>query len=225
VRRVLLLVLGLTLIGCQNADLLKPASKAPAAESGERNFTTLGEEAPGPLTSEVAYEWFDRIRAVEGQARLDLIDEFLVVFPAARRIALVHQMQGDALAAEQQLAEASAAYERALALTRTDITGLPLDTELPLQLALTRLGAGDIPSATDWLLRVGIADRESVTEGLRWAFSTETDRAVTFDEWQESGRAAVAPQAPNFALPGLLEAEVALAADTGVTLINFWSPT
>ena len=67
-------------------------------------------------------------------------------------------------------AEASDAYERALVLTRADITGLPLSTELPLQLALTRLSSGDIESGVDWLLRVSIADRsDRVVEGLRTA--------------------------------------------------------
>jgi hypothetical protein len=215
-------------VGCQNADLLKPAKRTPAAtdESGERAFTRIGEEAPGPLTSEVAYDWFDRIRAVEGQERLDLIDQFLDSFPAAQRLPLVHQMQGDALAAEQRLAEASDAYERALVLTRTDITGLPLDTELPLQLALTRLASGDVPSGTDWLLRVSIADRGTrVSEGLRWSFSTDRDGAGSFAEWEAEGRAAVAPSAPTFSLPGLLVSEVGLERGHTVTLVNFWSPT
>lgn len=224
-RHVVLLFAGLAMAGCQNADLLKPASQAIAAP-GDRAFTRIGEENPGPLTSEVAYDWFDRIREVDGQARLDRIEEFLVAFPEGRRLAVVHQMQADALAAEHRLGEAADAYERALVLTRSDITGLPLSTELPLQLGLTRLSSGDVAGGVDWLLRVSIADRgDRVTEGLRWAFSTHFGGGGSFEAWQTSRRAALAPPAPAFRLPGLLEAEVGLDPGVAVTLVNFWSPT
>lgn len=220
-----LLVAGLALAGCQNADLLKPASQT-SADSGERAFTRIGGEDPGPLTSEVAYDWFGRIREVEGQARLDRIEEFLVAFPEGRRLALVHEMRADALAAERRLGEASEAYERALALTRTDITGLPLSTELPLQLALTRLSSGDVEAGVDWLLRASIADRsDRVTEGLRWAFATHFSGEGTFEAWQSSRLAKVAPRPPGFSLPGLLEEQVSLDPGAAVTLVNFWSPT
>jgi len=225
VRRAVLLYAGLALAGCQNADLLKPA-RQPTTESGERAFTRIGEEDPGPLTSEVAYDWFDRIREVDGQARLDRIEEFLVAFPEGRRLAVVHEMRADTLAAERRLAEAADAYERALVLTRADITGLPLSTELPLQLALTRLSSGDIESGVDWLLRVSIADRsDRVVEGLRWAFATHFAAEGPFEAWRSSRFAALAPRAPAFRLPGLLEEYVSLEPGAAVTLVNFWSPT
>jgi hypothetical protein len=225
-RKSLLLVAGMLLAGCQNADLLKPAEPAGSTATGERSFTRLGEDDPGPLTSELAYQWLDRIREASGPQRLALIDEFLADFPAGRRIAVVHEMRGDALAAEQQLAEASASYERALMLTRTDITGLPLDTELPVQLALTRLSSGDIVGGVDWLLRTSIADRsDRVIEGLRWGWSSNFREQGTFEDWTRRRRESIAPTPPRFVLPGLLESEVVLEPGAGVTLVNFWSPT
>ncbi len=224
-RRAVLFLVGLTLAGCQNADLLKPASRE-TTESAARAFTRIGEEDPGPLTSEVAYDWFDRIREVEGQARLDRLDEFLVAFPEGRRLAVVHEMRADVLAGEQRLGEAADAYERALVLTRADITGLPLSTELPLQLALTRLSSGDIDAGVDWLLRVSIADRsDRVSEGLRWAFATHFGGGVSFAAWRSARFAAIAPRPPTFRLPGLLEEYIGLDPGAAVTLVNFWSPT
>ena len=165
-------VLVLALAGCQNADLFKP-ERTPEPTAGERAFTRLEEEAPGPLTSEIAYEWLDRIREAEGTERLELVGQFLEAFPEARTIAVVHEMQADALAAEDRPAEAAEAYERALVLTRTDITGMPLTTELPLQLALTHLTAGAVPDGTEWLFRTNIADRsERMDQALRWVWST-----------------------------------------------------
>ncbi len=224
-RRAVLFLVGLALAGCQNADLLKPASRE-TAESAERAFTRIGEEDPGPLTSAVAYDWFDRIREVKGQARLDMIDEFLVTFPEGRRLAVVHEMRADVLAGEQRLGEAADAYERALVLTRADITGLPLSTELPLKMALTRLSSGDIDTGVDWLLRVSIADRsDRVSEGLRWAFATHFGGGGSFAAWQNARFAALAPRPPAFRLPGLLEEYAGLDPGAAVTLVNFWSPT
>lgn len=224
-RHAVLLLAGLALVGCQNADLLKPAGRA-TEESGERRFTRIGEEDPGPLTSEVAYDWFDRIREVEGQARLDRIDEFLLAFPTGRRLAVVHQMRADALAAGERLGEAADAYERALVLTRADITGLPLSSELPLQLALARLSSGDIESGVEWLLRVSIADRsDRVAEVLRWVFATHFSGDGPFEAWRASRLAAVAPRPPAFRIPGLLEEYASFDPGAAVTLVNFWSPT
>jgi len=225
VQRAVLLVAGLAVAGCQNADLLQPASQA-TVESGERAFTRIGEEDPGPLTSEVAYDWLDRIREVEGQARLDRIEEFLAAFPEGLRLKVVHQMRADALASEQRLGEAADAYERALVLTRTDITGLPLNPGLALQLALTRLSSGDVEEGVEWLLRVGIADRsDRVVEGLRWAFATHFAGEGSFEAWRSARLAAIAPRPPAFRLPGLLEEQVSLEPGAAVTLVNFWSPS
>ncbi|NKB88892.1 MAG: hypothetical protein GKS06_11800 [Acidobacteria bacterium] len=223
-------VMVLALAACRNADLLKPESERAAAATSdgadERAFTRIGEEDPGPLTSEVAYDWFDRIGEAGGQERLGLIDEFLEAFPEAGRIAVVHEMQAEALAAEQRLGEASEAYERALVLTRTDITGMPLSTELPLQLARTRLSSGAVDSGIDWLLRTSIADQsDGVMLALQWAYATHASGDDPFDGWWYNGIADVAPGAPTFRLPGLLTEDVGVAPDAGLTLVNFWSPT
>lgn len=224
-RRLVVLVAAISLAGCQNADLLKPEGQTAAA-SGERAFTRVGEEDPGPLTSEVAYDWFDRLRAVNGQERLDLIEEFLAAFPAARRLPVVQEMQADALAAEQRLGDASDAYERALVMTRTDITGLPLVTDLPLQLGLTRLSSGNVESGTAWLIRTNIADQgERVLQGLRWIYANHADGAASFEDWRRARQAEIAPDAPAFRLPGLLQTDVDLEPGAEVTLVNFWSPT
>ena len=66
-------VIALAGLGCQNADLFKPASRT---EDG-RTFTRLDPATSQPLTSEVAYEWLDRIREAQGGERLTLVDEFL----------------------------------------------------------------------------------------------------------------------------------------------------
>ena len=224
------LVATVLLAGCQNADLFKPERAAePAATTGgdgERAFTRIGEEDPGPLTSELAYDWFDRIDEATGQARLDLIDEFMGSFPEAGRIAVVHEKKAEALAAEGRLGEASESYELALALTRTDITGMPLTTELPLQLANTRLSSGAVESGIDWLFRTSIADQsEGLMLALQWAYATHATDGTPFDSWWSDGIAGVAPGAPPFRLPGLLSEQVELDPGSGVTLVNFWSPT
>jgi hypothetical protein len=225
-RNLLPVLAALTVAGCQNADLLKPAGQQVTEPGEERAFTRIGEDDPGPLTSELAYDWFDRIRESEGEQKLELINEFLAAFPEAQRLPDVQEMHADALAAERRLGEAADAYERALVMTRTDITGLPLSTELPLQLALTRLSSGDVEAGTDWLLRTSIAERgERVVQGLRWAFANNYRNEGPFDEWQRARRAAIAPAAPPFSLPGLLTTEVALDPGAAVTLVNFWSPT
>ncbi len=224
-QRVALFLVGLALAGCQNVDSLKPSGEA-TAESEERAFTRVGIADPGPLTSEVARDWFDRVREVEGQARLDRIEEFWEAFPETRRLPVVHQMQADAFASQRRLGEAADAYERALVLTRTDITGLPLSTELPMQLALTRLSSGDVELGVEWLLRVSIADRgERVDEGLRWAFGTHFGGGANFEAWRRSLFVAIAPRPPAFQLPGLLQEQVSLEPGAAVTLVNFWSPT
>lgn len=221
---VILLLAALAAAGCQNWDLKRP--DAPAAGDADRSFTPLGEDTRSPLTSDVAWRRLDAIEAASGERRVELVETFLGEFPEARRIARVHRLAGEAWLATEQPGRAADAFERALVLTRTDVLGLPLETDLPLQLGMARLQAGQIEDGIEWLVRTGLADHgPRVQQALRWAHA-EHGAEQPFAVWLEERRQPLLTGAPEFSLPGLQQERVALAEVRGkATLINFWSPT
>lgn len=208
--------------GCQNWDLKRPQESAPAS----RSFTPIGEEAPGPLTSDVAMRRLEGIERAAAQERLALVASFMDEFREARLIPQVHRLAGEAHLEVGQPVEAADAFERALVLTRTDVLGIPLDTALPLQLAMARFSAGQAEQGTQWLARTSIADRgPNVMQALRWAHAEQVP-SEPLDDWLRKIREPLLQPAPAFTLPGLQQERVSLAQARGTaTLINFWSPT
>jgi len=221
-RRTTILLLALALTACQNWDLKRP----PQRTTGGDGFTPIGEADSNRLTNDVAIERVDAIEQAQGQERLDLITAFLEEFPQARFIPSVHRLAGEAQLTEDRPGEAADDFERALVLTRTDVLGLPLEPELPYQLAMAKLLAGETGDGLAWLARTSIIDRSPrIEQALRWAWG-ESGSDEPFDRWFEDLREPLLVRAPSFALPGLLTAQVDLeSALGGATLINFWSPT
>jgi hypothetical protein len=209
------------LIGCQNWDLKRPAESTTGADG----FTRIGED-PTRLTNDVAIRRVEGIGAAQGQERLDLIEEFLSDFPQARFIPAVHRLAGEAKLAENRPAEAADDFERALVLTRTDVLGMPLETEIPYQLAMAKLTAGDTDAGLSWLVRTSVVDDSPrVDQALRWAWG-EAGSSLDFEVWLAELRDPLLVRAPSFSLPGLLQSQVDLESSLGgATIINFWSPT
>lgn len=220
-RRLAIPLLILVLSACQNWDLRRP----PERMTGADGFTRIGEDSDR-LTNDVAIERVAAIEAAHGQERLDLIAAFLEDFPQARFIASVHRLAGEAELAVDRPAEAALNFERALALTRTDVLGMPLEPEIPYQLAMSKLLAGETDDGLAWLARTSIIDPSERTEqALRWAWG-EAGGIPDYDTWLRQLREPLLVRAPSFALPGLLSDQVDLeSALRGATLINFWSPT
>lgn len=215
---VVFVVLGAA--GCQNWDMLEPEP-----EPAGRTFTRLGDDGPEPLTNAVAIRRVEQIKKAIGQARLELVESFIEEFPEARFIPEVHQLRGEGHLAVGAPAEASEAFERALVLTRTDLLGIPLESELPLQLGMAMLSAGRTEEGLGWLARASVVDHSGqMDQALHWAHSQQT--GDEFDPWLAALRGDWLVEAPAFTLPGLLTETVDLERDRGkATLINFWSPT
>jgi len=209
---------------CQNWDLMRPeVADGPA----DRAFTRLGPESRVPLTNAVALRRVERIAALTGSERLQLIASFLGEFPEAKMFGRVHELEGEAHLSIGAHEEAVDAFAQALALTRTDLLGIPIESSLPLQLGLAMASAGDLAGGSTMLLRASVADRgEPLDRALRWAYSNDSSNVASFEEWLRQGRDRVAVTAPGFSLPGLQQPEIALgSALGGATLLNFWSPT
>ena len=219
-RIAIIVVLVLAAAGCQNWDLLEPEETG----SSSRTFTRLDGDEPQQLTNAVAIRRVREIEQATGAERVELIDEFVEAFPTARMIPQVHRLRGEALLTEAKNPEAAGSFERALVLTRTDLLGMPLESDLPLQLGMALLSAGD-SEGLRWLGRVSLVDHsEQVQQSLRWAHAQEAN--VGFDEWLADLRAEWMVEAPGFDLPGLLSDTVSYSEVRGrATLINFWSPT
>lgn len=210
--------------GCQNWDLKRPEQPSESDAAG-RSFTPLSGERT-PLTSDVAWRRLDAIEAAAGERRLELVDRFFEEFPEARRLPQVHRLAGESHLSLGRAESAAAAFERAVVLTRTDLLGVPLETELPLQLGMARIQAGQVDDGIEWLARVSIADHgPRVRQALLWAHAEHAaDRP--FDEWLASWHERLYTTAPGFSLPGLQQERVDLEQMRGkATLINFWSPT
>lgn len=220
-RRIAIPLLVLVLAGCQNWDLKRP----PERTTGADGFTRIGEDA-NRLTNDVAIERVAAIREARGQERLDLISTFLEEFPQARFIPDVHRLAGEASMAVDQPGEAAQSFERALVLTRTDVLGMPLEPEIPYQLAMAKILAGETAEGHAWLARTSVIDNSERTEqALRWAWG-ESGSDLDYATWLRELREPLLVRAPSFALPGLLTEQVDLeSALGGATLINFWSPT
>lgn len=224
VARLCVLLVAVLVVGCtQNWDLLEPEEDGAG---GARTFTPIGEEGPGPLTGPVARQRLDEIQAASGEERLELIDGFLGAFQEARLIPQVHRAAGEAHLAAGRAAEAADSFERALMLTRTDLLGLPLEMELPLQLAMAALTAGDRERGLAWLARTTIAESGGgVQQAVAWAHA-EVAPGVPVADWVAEIREGVLPRAPTFELPGFQSESVTVPdAESKATLINFWSPT
>ncbi len=224
-RRLIVFALAAIVVSaCQNWDLMRPLDTD--GEAG-RAFTRLGSASRVPLTNAVALRRLERIAAVNGRERLELVEGFLDEFPEARMFSRVHELRGEAHLAVGDNEEAASAFERALMLTRTDLLGIPIESSLPLQLGLAMASAGDLAGGITMLLRASVADRsEQLDQALRWAYSIDSSSAASFEEWFRQGRDLVALTAPDFSLPGLQQPEVELrSALHGATLLNFWSPT
>ncbi len=208
--------------GCQNWDLLEPD---PHAGSTGRAFTRLGDEAPEQLTNEVAIRRLQEIEQAVGARRIELIDLFTEDFPESRMIPEVHELTGEGYLTAGRAEDAVSAFGSALMMRRTDLLGLPLDTDLPLQLAMAKLAAGDVPDGLRWLARTSIADSSPpMQQALRWAHSQYGEGE--FDDWLGSLLRQWQVEAPGFSLPGLRKDLVVLEQEMGrATLINFWSPT
>ena len=206
---------------CQNWDLLRPSETS----ADGRSFTRLEDSEPRALTNAVALERIQEIQAAEGRARLELVDAFFGQFPRARMIGEVHRLAGEAHLALGDTAAAAEAFERALLLTRTDLLGLPLEIDLPLQVAMTQLAAGRTDEGLRWLARVSMVDAgERTQQALHWAHAQYGEGP--FERWVDELTASARVAAPGFELPGLQKPTLALPADAGeATLINFWSPT
>lgn len=219
---VALLLLGA--VGCtQNWDLLEPGARN---EEAARSFTPLGGDGPPPLTGDEARARLAAILEASGEERLARATAFLDEFREARLIPEVHRAAAEAHLAAGRPREAADAFERALVVTRADLLGLPLDTELPLQLAMSALAAGDLERGLTWLARTTLADGgPRVQQSLAWTHA-ELAPERPFDEWLEEIRGAVLTAAPRFQLPGFQTESVAVPDPTSkATLINFWSPT
>lgn len=209
------------LVGCQNADLLRPEVRQ---ESSTRGFTPIGEAARSPLTNDTAMRRMEAIREAAGEERLGLIDGFLAEFPEARYIADLHQLGGEAELAANRPDRAAESFDRALVLTRTDLLGIPLETELPVQVATAKLAAGDRDAALLLLAKLSVVDESPrVQQALAWAWGS-AGTSISYEEWLAELRAAHLVQAPRFTLPELRGGEVALEP-APATIINFWSPT
>ncbi len=210
--------------GCQNWDLMRPTE---VGEEDDRAFTRLGPASRVPLTNAVALRRVERIAAVNGVERLELVERFLDEFPEATMFGRVHELKGEAHLAAGAHEEAAGSFERALTLTRTDLLGIPIESSLPLQLGLAMASAGDLQGGATMLLRASVADRsERLVQALRWAYSNDSRGAASFDEWFSQGLDRVALTAPDFSLPGLQQPVVDLGSSlNGATLLNFWSPT
>ena len=216
--------LALASVGCtQNWDLLAPEERAadPA-----RSFTPIGGDRAQPLTGDEARSRLAAILEAEGEERLALVERFLADFREARLIPEVHRAAAEAHLAAGRPAEAADAFERALVVTRTDVLGLPLDTELPLQLAMSALAAGDTGRGLTWLARTTVADEgPRVRQSLAWAHA-EVAPERPLEAWLEEIREPVLMPAPRFELPGFQVDSVAVPdSRSKATLINFWSPT
>lgn len=211
----------LTAVGCQNADLLRPPVQK---ESEERGFTPIGAAERAPLTNDVAIRRLGEIRDAAGQDRLDRVETFLIEFPEARYIPELHQLGGAAELAVGRPDRAAEAFERALVLTRTDLLGVPLETELPVQVATAKQAAGDSAGALPLLARVSVVEESPrVQQALAWAWG-ESATADTFDAWLTGVRDAYLIRAPTFTLPGL-QGEAVTLSPAPATIVNFWSPT
>ncbi len=224
-RRLILFALAaIAVSACQNWDLLRPMDAD--GEAG-RAFTRLGPASRVPLTNAVALRRLERIAAVNGGERLELVEGFLDEFPEARMFGRVHELRGEAHLAVGDHEAAAGAFERALMLTRTDLLGIPIESSLPLQLGLAMASSGNLAGGATMLLRASVADHgERLDRALRWAYSTDSSSAASFEEWLQRGRDRVALTAPDFSLPGLQQPKVELrSALDGATLLNFWSPT
>lgn len=207
--------------GCQNADLLRPEA---SEETGTRGFTPIGAAERAPLTNDIARRRLDEIRGSTGQDRLDRVESFLAEFPEARFIPELHRLAGEAELAADRPGRAADAFDRALVLARTDVLGVPLETELPVQVATARLAAGDIDAALSLLVRVSVVeDSPRVQQAMAWAWGSAATGAP-FDEWVAGVRDRYLVRAPVFNLPGLRGGAIALEP-APATIINFWSPT
>ena len=192
-----------------------------AKGEADRTFTRLGPASRVPLTNAVALRRVERIAAVTGTERLELVERFFDEFPEAKMFGRVHELKGEAYLAVGAHEKATVSFERALTLTRTDLLGIPIESSLPLQLGLAMASAGDPEGGAKMLLRASITDdSERLDQALRWTYSIDSSSAASFDEWFRQGRDRVALTAPDFSLPGLQQPMVDL-----VTLLNFWSPT
>ena len=214
--------LALTAIACQQWDRLERperSTSAPAAPSA-------GDGAPR-LTNAIAVERIGRIESAQGEARIALIDDFLAEFPRAQMIVEVHALRGDALLAIDRPSAAVQAFERAIALSGTDILGLPLDAGLPLQLGTALLRDGRTEDGIGWLVRASLVDREGRSvEALRWVHAEQDDTGVPFETWLDAERDARAVVVPDFVLPGFQTESLRFSESRGrVTMVNFWSPT
>lgn len=209
---------------CQNWDLMRPQS---ADVEADRAFTRLGSESRVPLTNAVALRRVERIAAVTGNERLELVESFFNEFPEAKMFGRVHELTGEAHLVTGAHEAAVDAFALALSLTRTDLLGIPIESSLPLQLGLAMASAGDLAGGVTMLLRARVADRgERVDQALRWAYANDAPGVASFEQWLQQGSDRVALVAPEFSLPGLQEPELDLgSALGGATLLNFWSPT
>lgn len=220
-RGLALAALAVVLAGCQNADLLRPEARQ---ESAARGFTPIGGPERAPLTNDVAMRRMEEIRAAAGQARLDLVETFLGEFAEARFIADLHQLAGEAELGVHRPDRAAEAFDRALVLTRTDLLGVPLEPQLPLQVATAKLASGDRQGALPLLARLSAVEESTqLQQALAWAWG-ESGSGASYEEWLESVRADYLVRAPRFSLPGLDGEQVALEP-APATIINFWSPT
>lgn len=207
--------------GCQNADLLRPETPP---ESASRGFTPIGGDERAPLTNDTAMRRMEGVRQLDGQPRLDAIDSFLAEFPEARFIADLHQLGGEAELALHRADRAAEAFERALVLTRTDLLGIPLETQLPVQVATARLAAGDEAGALVLLARLSVVEETpQVQQALAYAWGSASTSA-SYEDWLAQLRDEHLVRAPRFSLPGLQGEDVSLQP-APATIINFWSPT
>jgi len=213
----------LLVAGCQNWDLKRPEQKTPA-----RAFTRIedGQPQPQPLTNEVALGRLEAIEQADAEDRIQLVKDFFADFPRARLIPQVHQLEGEAYVAQGMPDQAADAFQRALALTRTDVLGLPLEPDLPLQLGMARISAGQYEEGLEWLVRTSIADRsDRVRQALSWAHAQQPNAAL-FADWLREQRDRFRVSAPGFTLPALAGGTMSLEPGAGkATLLNFWSPT
>lgn len=228
----ILLVLCLAMAACTNWDRLEPDRPGDEGDATASSFTRLDGADPavprsGRLTGQIAAQRIERIQAVGGAERLELIESFLADYPEARMIAEVHRLRGEAQLTEDRPQEAITALRRSLSLVRRDVLDLPLDPLITYQLGMAEFLAGDRETGVDRLLRTSIVDRsQRVMDALRWAYAELGQPGGEFDDWYDEEISTRLVQGPEFELPGLRQESISLAEMRGTaTLINFWSPT
>lgn len=252
-----LVAAALVAAGCQGMDRVeRPPEVAAgddeavgaAADRATRlrrggDVSTLGEAdgSPGRLTVAVATRRLAEIESVRGQERLERIDALVDAYPRAEGLSRLWVLAGEAQQDLERHDRAAEAFERAVALTGTDLLGLPHEPDLAYRVGWARFQAGDRQRGLDWLVRTTfISAHPRVEQALRF-FRAERGRQEQearaggdpsgtgiedFDAWLRRQRAELAVAAPDFELPGFQRDTFRSSELPGrVRVVNFWTPT